>query len=278
MSGLIENHPEKVGSVAAWQNILNGCGYVPPLLITGYMDEETIATTKRFQKNLKLPETGSVTLDTWKAGLEHDNEPGWSSETPAIEPKNQVSDYAKKLAAIAESEFNAFHLEDETDPTLSRRIKQYWTDLGFSFPGVGTAWSAVFVSWCVKTAGATANEFKFDPAHSVFVHTAIKNAVSKTGFFQAFEIDSYAPRVGDIIQNNRGGNTFDFAFAKANSSYKSHSAIVIETGTDSKGNYLLTVGGNESDSVGKKLIRLTPGGLLKQPGINPFICVIKTMK
>lgn len=278
MSGVIENDPGKVGSVAAWQNILNGCSYIPLLLITGYMDEETVATTKRFQKDLNLPETGSVNLDTWKAGLEHDKEPGWLSVTPDIKPKSQVSDYARKLASIAESEFNAFHLQDETDPALSRRIKRYWTDLGLSFPGVGTAWSAVFVSWCVKTAGATASEFKFDSAHSMFVHTAIKNAVSKTGVFQAFEIDSYAPRVGDIIQNNRGGNTFDFAFAKANTSYKSHSAIVVETGTDSKGNYLLTVGGNESDSVGRKLIRLTPGGLLKQHDTDPFICVIKTMK
>lgn len=278
MSGVIENDPGKVGSVAAWQNILNGCGYVPPLLITGYIDEETVATTKRFQKDLKLPETGTVTLDTWKAGLEHDKEPGWSSETPDIKPKNQVSDYAKKLAAIAESEFNAFHLQKETDPALSRRIKQYWTDLGFSFPGVGTAWSAVFVSWCVKIAGATASEFKFDSAHSVFVHTAIKNAVSKTGVFQAFEIDSYAPLVGDIVHNNRKGNTFDFAFAKANTSYESHSAIVVETGTDSKGNYLFTVGGNESDSVRKQRTDLTPGGLIKQRGTDPFICVIKTMK
>jgi len=278
MSGVIENDPGKVGSVAAWQNILNGCGYISPLLITGYMDEETIATTKRFQKDLKLAVTGIVNLDTWKAGLEHDKEPGWSNETPNIEPKSTASDYAKKLAAIAELEFNAFYLEDENDPNLSRRIKQYWTGLGFSFPGVGTPWSAVFVSWCVKTAGATVSEFKFDPTHSVFVHAAIKNAVNKTGVFQAFEIDSYAPRVGDIIQNNREENTYDFAYAKADSSYKSHSAIVVETGTDSKGNYLLTVGGNESDSVGKELIRLTSGGLLKQPITNPFICVIKTMK
>lgn len=29
---MIENNPEQIGSVAAWQNILNGCGYTPKCL------------------------------------------------------------------------------------------------------------------------------------------------------------------------------------------------------------------------------------------------------
>jgi hypothetical protein len=278
MSRLVENDPNKVGSVAAWQNILNGCGYIPVLHITGYMDEETIATTKRFQKDLGLAVTGEVDSKTWQAGLAHDKIDGWSNETPDVEKKGEVSAFAKKLSAIAEAEFNTFHLEDENIPPLSNRIKQYWTEFGFSFPGVETPWSAVFVSWCVRTAGATFSEFKFAPAHSTFVHAAIENALNRTGVFQAYEIDSYAPLVGDIIQNNRGGSKFDYEFARKNESYQSHSAIVVETGTDSKGKFLLTVGGNESDSVGKKLIRLTSGGLISQRDRDPFICVIKTMK
>ena len=44
----IENNPAVVGSVAAWQNILNGCGY-PLLHITGNLDGATAETTKKFQ-------------------------------------------------------------------------------------------------------------------------------------------------------------------------------------------------------------------------------------
>jgi len=43
--------------------------------------------------------------------------------------------------------------------------------------------------------------------------------------------------VGDIIQNNREGNRFDFAFARANPNYISHSAIVIEVGEDTQGRF-----------------------------------------
>lgn len=83
----IENSPDEVGSVAAWQNILNGCGYYPILLITGEMDEDTIEMTKKFQKDMGLDETGVVTEETWQAGLEHKKLPGWSEVTPPLSPK-----------------------------------------------------------------------------------------------------------------------------------------------------------------------------------------------
>ena len=124
------------------------------------------------------------------------------------------------------------------------------------FPGVETAWSAVFVSWCVKQAGASSAEFKFNPAHSQFVHVAIRNGINETGVFRGFRIIDHAPQVGDIIQNNRGGSTFDFDFARTHKSYASHSAIVVEIGTDAQGGFALTVGGNESDSVRETVVRL----------------------
>ena len=80
----IENNPTVIGSVAAWQNILNGCGY-PLLHITGNFDSATVETTKKFQKDLGLSQTGKVDLATWKAGLAHGKLEGWDANTPAIE-------------------------------------------------------------------------------------------------------------------------------------------------------------------------------------------------
>lgn len=40
--------------------------------------------------------------------------------------------------------------------------------LGFT-SCVTVPWSAVFVSWCMKHAGASVSEFKFSAAHSAFV-------------------------------------------------------------------------------------------------------------
>ena len=66
----------------------------------------------------------------------------------------------------------------------------------------------------MKNAGATAAEFKFASAHSKFVFKAIKNAQNNTGVFRGRPITDYAPKIGDIVQNNRNGNSFDFVFAK----------------------------------------------------------------
>jgi hypothetical protein len=40
-----------VGSVRAWQHILNGCGYQPMLVLNGHLDEATTSSTKTFQKD-----------------------------------------------------------------------------------------------------------------------------------------------------------------------------------------------------------------------------------
>jgi len=183
-----------------------------------------------------------------------------------------------KLAGIAQELHDEFHLTTENDPPLAKQIQKFWTGIGFSFPGVDEPWSAVFVSFCVKQAGATASEFKFNPQHSQFVNAAIKNGQSDSGVFRGRETASHAPNIGDIIQMNRGGNTFDFDFARTHRSYISHSAIVVEVGVDSGGLFALTIGGNESDSIRSSLVRLTSSGLIKQRDRNPFICVIEDLK
>jgi hypothetical protein len=188
--------------------------------------------------------------------------------------------YAKTLARLAEKEYDDYSSFHETSPTMQTRIKMYWTSIGLSFPGVATPWAGVFLSSHVKRAGATAAEFKFAAGHSQFVKKAIANAISSTGVFRAFPVNVYAPKVGDIIQNNRNGNGYDYNFAKANGSYESHSAIVVEEGSDGSGRYVRTVGGNEGDKVGDRVVRLTSAGLIKQPASTPkyYICVIQTLK
>jgi hypothetical protein len=184
-----------------------------------------------------------------------------------------------RLARVAEVQHAQFHMNNEADPILCRRIRRYWTELGLSFVScVEVPWSAVFVSWCVQQAGATAAEFRFSAAHSEFVHAAIRNARAGTGAFRAFPVDFRGPVVGDIVQVNRGGQTFDYAFAETHTAYASHSAIVVEVGGDSVGRFALTIGGNESDSIRQTIVRLTPAGFVRQRPTNPFICVIQTLK
>ena len=189
-----------------------------------------------------------------------------------------ASPFARRLATIAEQQHDRFHFVNEADPTLCRQIQKWTTDIGFTFTScTAVPWSAVFVSWCVKQAGATKAEFKFAMAHSVFVHQAIKNAVNGQGVFQGFDITAQGPEVGDIIQNNRGGNRFNFAFARTHANYMSHSAIVIEVGQDTQGRFAFCVGGNEQDSVRRTVVRLDAQGFIRQRPGNAFISVIKNL-
>ena len=49
----------------------------------------------------------------------------------------------------------------------------------------------------------------------------------------------------------------------------------MEVGVDSKGNYLRTIGGNESDAVGMKEVRLDANGRVRN-GAGLFIAALET--
>ena len=189
------------------------------------------------------------------------------------------SSFAKKLASVAQEQHTKFQFINEADPALCKQIKKWTQDIGFSFTScTQVPWSAVFISWCVMNAGATKSEFKFAMSHSVFVNQAIKNALNNQGVFRGFDITVEKPAVGDIIQNNRRNNKFDFEFARKNANYESHSVIVIEVGQDVNGGFAFCIGGNESDSVRRSVVPLNANGFIKQRSGNPFICVVKNLK
>jgi hypothetical protein len=189
-----------------------------------------------------------------------------------------TSAYAKRVAAVAQRQYDLYHQTSEEQSPLKEQIRIYWEEIGFTFPGVQTAWSAVLVSWIMRNSGAGTNEFKASNAHSRFVFWAIANLQNNTGLFHAHRLEDYAPRVGDIIHNNRNGQILTYAFAAAHQSYESHSAIVVEVGNDANGGYAITVGGNEADTVGRKRVSLHPDGKVLQRASNPYICVIQNLK
>ncbi|MBC8137741.1 MAG: DUF2272 domain-containing protein [Fibrella sp.] len=184
------------------------------------------------------------------------------------------SEFAKKVATLAREQHDQFHLIDENDEPLLSQIEKYWQAVGQPFESVEVPWSAVFVSFCVKHAGATADEFEFAAAHSVFVHKAINDPAA----FRGVKISAASVRVGDIIQNNRGGTSHNFEFAKTHPTYKSHSAVVVARGEDHRGKFALTIGGNESDSIRRVRVQLKDDGTIQQRATNPFMCLLKNEK
>ena len=191
-----------------------------------------------------------------------------------------LSEFETSLADVAQNEYDRYHGYDENDPILASRIKVYWTSVKDAFPGVSMAWSAVFVSWCLKSAGATKSEFRFSKRHSEFVFWAIQNAEAGFGLFRGYPIMECAPSVGDIVHLNRPNKSLTFQYAATHEKYESHSAIVVATGHDSSGRFALTIGGNEDfpGSVRRRKIPVDEDGLIIQNPAKPFISVIQTLK
>jgi hypothetical protein len=174
-----------------------------------------------------------------------------------------VSQFASDLANVAISQHASSGFSTSTTLDLVARSS-----------GSGMKRSAVFVSWCVKQAGATTDDFKFAGAHSVFIHDAINRPRALKGI----DIKDDGPEIGDILQNNRGGTDHDFEFAKKHANYTSHSAIVVEVGQDTDGRYALTIGGNEGDAIRMKRAALKSNGRIRQKEINSYICRLKCQK
>ena len=191
-----------------------------------------------------------------------------------------ISEFETALVTNALGQFQQFQGLDENDPALGKQIKAYWTSVGSSFPGVSTPWSAVFVSWCLKTAGATKNEFRFSARHSAFVQWAIGNTETAKGLFRGMRIEECAPTLGDLIHNNRDNNKFGYDHAATHDSYNSHSAIVVALGEDHAGRFATTIVGNEGTpgTVGRKRVALNQDGHVIQRASNPYICVVQCLK
>ena len=204
--------------------------------------------------------------------------------TPGDVPRPSAA-AGRSIVDIANAEFDRFHGINEGTQPLRGRIADYYEAGGGSRnldPTLNeNAWSAAFISFCVKQSGATSDQFKFSLSHSVFVNAAIANADNNRGAFRAHRITEYAPKLGDLIHHNRSGGTLSYDFARANTGYPSHSAIVVDFEIRDGVRHAVTIGGNEflsggSGTVGKKFFPLDAGGFLDQSSIGPkLICVVE---
>ncbi|WP_117195448.1 DUF2272 domain-containing protein [Rhizobium terrae] len=151
-------------------------------------------------------------------------------------------------------------------------VKQYWQAIGNNnldgrtiVRGVRPAWSSAFVCSRVKDAGA-GNKFLYTEAHCHYVKKAMDQANGVIGNFgyAARRTDQYKPQVGDIIVAGREyANAYDYDQAtlvyEADSFYPSHGDIVI----DITSTHAITIGGNITNNVDQKKLRLTDTGYLR---------------
>ena len=157
----------------------------------------------------------------------------------------------------------------ESDKGFSERVGRYWKE-GTGQNLVGSdrevPWSATFISWIMKKAGA-GNKFVYDPSHSKYITDSIanrKNGNTKAPFV-GYRPSEIAPKVGDLVCYARqSGIDYD-----TTGSYKSHCDIVVST----KGDKIEVIGGNVNQAVTKKILKTNSKGILLDSSKNWFTVI-----
>ncbi len=196
------------------------------------------------------------------------------------------------VVAIAQREWRAFGQPIDDDPPGTRppplpedkpermpglwqRIGEYWwigqdpgeievawtgihDDAGRLFPPDEDghyAWSAAFISYVMRIAGAGA-DFPYSPNHSTYINAAASGA---TPLLRAYRPTDYAPQPGDLICHGRGlAAKLTFSDLPTAGTFPSHCAIVtaVAPGT------LTIIGGNVDDAVTVTHVPATAQGML----------------
>lgn len=210
-----------------------------------------------------------------------------------------MSTFTDQLVAQAEHEYEKFDLGKgrETDDPYCQYVGKYWS-IGLKNPNIDgrttyqdskgkpfrPAWSAAFISFNIRCAGATESQFLFSEGHIHYVVDAIRDAKAEneTVAYWGRDPKTYKPKVGDLI--NEGRDTaknvtyatvlgkYGSASAPKGNFMPTHSDIVVAI-DEAKG-IVTTIGGNVSvDTVGKKEWQLDGSGLLVKK--DKLICVLE---
>ncbi len=125
------------------------------------------------------------------------------------------------------------------------------------------AWSAAFVSYVMRIAGAGAR-FPYSASHSDYIDIAKQQALGQTSgwLITAERPESYAPQPGDLICLGRGNARalrYDDLPAEH---FPGHCDIVVDTSMPGQ---ISVIGGNVDDAVTMKHVPVTPDGKLATP-------------
>ena len=171
----------------------------------------------------------------------------------------------------------------ETSAAASRILREYYrvgvgvniTDAQLQSAEFQSAhpWSAVFVSYVMRTAGA-GPAFAYSAAHQTYIRAARRNrlAANAANPFWAFRASEVAPRVGDLVcaARMRSGATYDnIADPRPRAT---HCDVVVEVHPGR----IRVIGGNVGQTVGDKWLQTLPDGRLSLTGRQRrFFAVIR---
>jgi hypothetical protein len=149
---------------------------------------------------------------------------------------------------------------EHVDPFF-RFVGEMWQAIGENLDGRDRdqPWSAAFISWIVRRAGAEYAAFRFAASHSRYIHDSIKKREAGTPSpFWGFRLREHRVSLGDLVCQWRiDPQTFDGA--RSSDSFFSHCDVVVEVTPGS----VRTLGGNVDHTVGFKTYAVNADGFLK---------------
>ena len=160
----------------------------------------------------------------------------------------------------------------DQQPGLWQRVGDYWwggqdfgalsggwssrfNESGTEYSNGAPAWSAAFISYVMRTAGA-GPRFVYSPLHADYINAAARGE----GALRAERPETYAPKVGDLICYGRqGAQGMHFDDLPANRFF-GHCDVVVAA----LPGQLRVIGGNVSSSVTLKHVPTTSTGMLAE--------------
>lgn len=120
-------------------------------------------------------------------------------------------------------------------------------------------WSAVFVSYVMRTAGA-GSAFAYSAAHQHYIRAARRNRLSgnTANPFWAFRATEIAPKAGDLVCAARSGSGATYDNIGDAPRRATHCDIVVEV----RPGRIRVIGGNVGQTVGEKWLQTLPNGRL----------------
>jgi len=190
------------------------------------------------------------------------------------------------IVRIAEQEYRRWHPASgnlrETDSAAAPILQRYYregvnrnisaSDLQNNAWQQAHPWSAVFISWVMRTAGA-GTTFAYSAAHQNYIRAARRNRLDKvTGNpFWAYRVTEVAPQVGDLVCASRANSGAAYDNIADPQSRATHCDIV----TEARAGSLRVIGGNVNQNVDAKTIRTLPDGRLALDGAEArFFAVV----
>lgn len=198
---------------------------------------------------------------------------------PPIPPSPASSTLSDAIVRVAQQEFRRWH--PSAGPITERQdaavpiLQQYYRDgIGGAVPTKAQLqdvqwqndhpWSAVFISWVMRTAGA-GRTFPYAAAHRIYINATRLNRLNNNAAspFWAYRATEVPVMVGDLICNTRAGNGASYDNIGDGTPWKTHCDIVTEILPGG----LRVIGGNVNQNVDTKpLVKTLPDGRLDLRG------------